>query len=115
MKITLTPVRMDTPLTLRRNGDVLTFNGAEVDLAAHDPETAPCDWIVGAPVPGPEGWEVTVILPHGPEAPPETLFPAPVLMTGDGEVPLPPWGPAAEGIDLPAADVTGPEGWTTHD
>lgn len=35
--------------------------------------------------------EMTLLLSHGAKAPQETLFPAPVRMTSDGVVPLPPY------------------------
>lgn len=111
MKITLNPVRMDTPLHLSRKGDVLTFNGQAVDLAAGET----CDWIVGPSVLGPDGWEVEVILPHAADAPEETRFPAPITLAGDGPVDLPPFGGASQEIEVLGADLAGPEGWTTHD
>lgn len=111
MKIILNPVRMDMPLTLARAGDVLTFNGQPVDIAAGET----CYWIVGQPVLGPEGWEVEIILPHAADAAEETRFPAPITLGGDGPVDLPPWGHAAEEIASPGDAPAGPEGWTTHD
>ena len=92
MKIILTPVRMDAPLTLHRKGDVLMFNGQHVDLAAGET----CDWIARAVIEDNE-WVVEVLLPHGPDAPEATRFPEPVTIKGDGPVDLPPWGaPDAE-------------------
>jgi hypothetical protein len=35
---------------------------------------------------------VTLILPHGADAPHETRFPQPLALDGDGDVPLPAWG-----------------------
>lgn len=92
MQITLVPQRRDDSLTLHRAGNVLTINDRPVDLATYDADAAPCDWIVDRPTRGPEGWQVTLILPHGPMAPPETLFPAPLVLDRDGPVDLPPRG-----------------------
>lgn len=86
MQITLSPVRMDESLTVSRSGDVLTINGEAVDLTAY---AGGCDWIVGLPVAGPDGWQVTLILPHAADAPEAVRWPAPITMEGDGEVPLP--------------------------
>jgi hypothetical protein len=94
MKITLTPIRHDTPLTASRKGDVLVLNGLACDLA----KAETCDWILGTPVKEGGIWQVTLILPHGPDAPEETLFPAAIDMVKDGPVPLPPYdGPVTDG------------------
>ena len=87
MKITLTPIRHHQPLEAVRKGDVLVLNGAACDLSKGET----CDWMLGAPVNEGGLWQVTLILPHGPEAPEETLFPATIEMKGDGPVPLPPY------------------------
>lgn len=103
MKITLSPQRRDDALTVYRTGDVLTINGEAIDLATYDAQTAPCAWIVGEPLKGPEGWSVTLLLPHGPipwPAPAEALAvtePAPIVLTQDGPVALPVWVVPIEG------------------
>lgn len=97
MQITPTPVRMDTPLALSREGDCLIFNGHAVNLAKGET----CDWIVGQPTHGPGGWEVTIILPHAVDAPKATRFPEPITVKGDGPVDLPPWG-SIDSADLAA-------------
>jgi hypothetical protein len=97
MHITFSPSRRDTPLDLSRNGDTLTINGETFDFAPlPDGATLPADAI-------PSGWfagpvervggvlHVTLILPHGANAPQETRFPAPITITGDGPVSLPPY------------------------
>lgn len=86
MQITFSPVRMDETLTVSRAGDVLTINGAAVDLTSY---TGGCDWIVGQPEAGPDGWAVTLILPHSGDATDAARFPEPITLTGDGVVPLP--------------------------
>lgn len=90
MHIALSPIRMDQPLTVARAGSVLTLNGEATDLAAYtaDPE-APHPWIVGQPVLEAGTWHVTLLLPHGADAPDEVRFPAPIMLTGDGPVALP--------------------------
>jgi len=95
MQITLTPQRRDDRLSLSREGDVLILNGEAFDFAAI-PEggTLPrdavaCDWLA-SDVTRTEGvLHLTLILPHGVDAPQATLFPAALTLTGDGPVALP--------------------------
>lgn len=94
MLISFTPMRRDDRLELVKQGDALIINGEEFDFSAL-PEGAvlprdavSCDWLasdverVGGVI------HLTLILPHGADATPERLFPAPVE-AGDGTVPLP--------------------------
>lgn len=104
MHITLTPQRRDDALTLHRAGEVLTINGATLDLSAiPDGATLPQSAITG---PGSE-WlagdiqridgvlHLALILPHGPlpwPAPPEALavtHPTALIDPPDGQVDLP--------------------------
>jgi hypothetical protein len=97
MNLTFSPIRMDTPLTASVDGDVLTLNGEALDFGplpkgATLPHAAiPCDWIAGD-VSRDEAGMLTVplILPHGANAPTETLFPQPVTVKA-GAVALPPY------------------------
>lgn len=97
MQITFTPMRHDTALTLLRQGDMLVLNGTALDLSGI-PEgatlpraAAGCDWLASDIERSGGRLRLTLILPHGPEAPPETLFPAPLTLEGDGPVALPPF------------------------
>ncbi|RLL71292.1 hypothetical protein [Paenirhodobacter hankyongi] len=93
--ITLSPMRRDDTLAVSVAGDVLTLNGAALDLGALAPgESLPCDeigceWIASDIVRG-EGGEIalTLILPHGAEATDARRFPQPVTVTADGPVAL---------------------------
>ncbi|MFC5736953.1 hypothetical protein [Sinirhodobacter huangdaonensis] len=89
--ITLSPMRRDDMLTVSVAGDVLVLNGEALDLGTYtaDPD-APHDWIVGQPVQDTGVWNVTLILPHGADAPEATRFPQPIAVTADGPVQLPP-------------------------
>jgi len=95
MRITLSPVRLDTPLTLQRAGDVLTINGETFDFStlpegASLPASAVACALLAGDVTRQDGvLHLTLVLPHGAAAPPETLFPAPLILTGDGPVVLP--------------------------
>ena len=96
MKITLTPVNMAAHLTLERAGDVLTINGTAYDFGAlPDGATLPraavdCQWLASDVERAGGALHLTLTLPHGPNAPPETRFPAPVIDPHDGPVALPP-------------------------
>lgn len=94
MKISFSPMRRDSGLSLSVAGDVLTINGEAFDFTAvPDGATLPRaavtgDWLasdverVGGEI------RLTLILPHGANAPQDTLFPQPVTVT-DGPVPVP--------------------------
>lgn len=86
MKITLSPIRIDTPLTALRKGDVLILNDISYDLAKGDD----CPWLVDPAMQIKGVWQVTLLLPHAADAPEETLFPKAITLTRDGPVPLPP-------------------------
>ena len=97
MQITLTPMNRDDRLTLERSGDSLTINGEAFDFTAI-PEggTLPrdavaCDWLAGDVTRAGGVLHLTLILPHGADAPLETRFPAALTLTGDGPVALPPY------------------------
>ncbi|MGP3699185.1 hypothetical protein [Rhodobacter sp. NSM] len=102
MHITVTPQRRDDRLTLTRSGDILTINGEALDLsgipegATLPRDAVACDWLasdierIGGVL------HLTLLLPHGPDAPAATLFPEPVLVEADGPIPVPAWGANAE-------------------
>ena len=97
MKLTFSPVRMDETLEASVAGDVLTLNGEALDFGplpkgATLPRAAiDSPWVAGDVTRDPEGLlTVPLILPHGANAPDETLFPQPIL-AGNGPVALPPY------------------------
>jgi len=97
MKLIFSPVRMDTQLEAIVAGDVLTLNGEALDFGplpagATLPRAAiECLWIAGDVTRDLAGvLTVPLILPHGANAPEETLFPQPIT-AGDGPVALPPY------------------------
>ncbi|SEO23827.1 hypothetical protein SAMN04488103_11618 [Gemmobacter aquatilis] len=99
MYITLSPIRMDTTLSLHRAGDVLTINGTDYDFTplaegAVLPRAAvACPWLASDVTREGGVIRLTLILPHGAEAGPARLHPAPLDLTGDGPVLLPADGP----------------------
>ena len=97
MEITLSPVRNDDPLEVYRAGDTLTLNGVAFDFSAlPDGATLPreaieSDWFAGPVERSGGGLHVRLVLPHGANAPQDTLFPHRLTLTGDGPVDLPPY------------------------
>lgn len=96
MNITFSPMRRDDTLHLERSGDCLIVNGVCLDfsdLAEGDSRSAAAlhsDWLAG-PVRRAGGrLHLCLILPHGPNAPEQTLFPVPLTVEADGDIPVPP-------------------------
>lgn len=99
MHITLTPIRMDpTELQVRRDGDALVVNGQRLDFAQMaDGSARPaldwdCPFLVGQVQRENGAVTLTLLLPHGADAGPETLFPAAIDDPENGPLPLPPYG-----------------------
>ncbi|MCG7626062.1 hypothetical protein [Epibacterium sp. Ofav1-8] len=95
MQISLTPMRLDQALSVTRQGDSLTINGETFDFAPlQEGDVLPraavaCDWLASDVTRTGGEIRLTLILPHGPEAPEATRFPQPLSLTSDGPVPLP--------------------------
>lgn len=95
MRIKLSPILLATPLELERAGDVLIINGAAYDFTdlpegATLPRAAvDCFWLASDVERIDGTLHLTLILPHGGNAPPETLYPAPIIDPPDGPVMLP--------------------------
>ena len=93
--LTLHPVRMDTPLTVRGAGDTLFLDGVPYDFGplpeggALPAEATGSAWFVGEILRRDGALHIGLILPHGPDAPEETRFPAAITVGSDGPVPLP--------------------------
>jgi hypothetical protein len=95
MKINLSPQRRDDTLTVVKQGDVLTINATEYDFSViPDGATLPkdatdCEWLA-SDIERIDGvLNLTLLLPHGANAPMETRFPQPIINPDDGELPLP--------------------------
>ncbi|MCG7624396.1 hypothetical protein [Epibacterium sp. Ofav1-8] len=95
MHLSFTPVRQDQELSVTRQGDSLTINGETFDFAPlQEGDVLPraavaCDWLASDVTRAGGEIHLTLILPHGPDAPEATRFPQPLSLTGDGPVPLP--------------------------
>ena len=97
MRINFSPSRKDVRLTLYVEGDTVKVNGELFDFSPlPEGSTLPCtaidsNWFVGDVYRKDGDIHISVILPHGIDAPYETRFPQPVTCER-GEVPLPPYG-----------------------
>lgn len=95
MDLIFTPQRRDATLALVRHGDRLSLNGAEIDFSdlaegavLSEAETG-SPWIKSVARSADGRLEVTLILPHGPDAPEARCDPGRMRLTGDGPVPFP--------------------------
>lgn len=105
MKIKLSPINHETRLYAFVNGDVLTLNGIELDFSPlGEGGTLPAaaidsPWIASDVTRTNGEICLTLRLPHGANAPRETLFPAAFdapLTVKAGPVPLPPYNAERE-------------------
>ena len=95
MRISLYPVRLDTPVNLRVEGDTVVVNGEIFDFTPlGEGDTLPqgailSDWFPGEVTRVGGKLHLTIRLPFGPNAPEATRFPRPITITKDGPVSLP--------------------------
>lgn len=95
MKLTFSPMRRDDRLTLGKTGDTLTINGEAFDFsgipegATLPRDAVACEWLVSDIERVSGDLHLTLILPHGADAPQGALFPVPIIVTGDGSIDLP--------------------------
>lgn len=95
--ITLSPVRADPPLTLSKSGTILTIDSTDYDFGLlDDGDTLPhdgieCGRLVSDVIRSGDTVSLTLMFPHGGNAPEEARFPQALAMTRDGPVTLPPW------------------------
>ena len=108
MQITLLPMRHDQMLVAQRSGDVLVLNGRALDFgplpegAVLPQDAMDCPWIASDVTRVGGRLQLALILPHGPAAPEQSLFPAPITVLADGPIALPPYDAAP--VDDPAHD-----------
>jgi hypothetical protein len=95
MNITFTPARMDTLLEATVEGDSLTLNDERFDFSPlQEGDVLPraavaCAWLASDVTREGGRITLTLVLPHGANAPEETRFPAPILAAPDGPLPIP--------------------------
>ena len=97
MQITFSP-QARPPVVYSRAGDILTIDGDAFDFTnLADGATLPAEAISSDMVVGDVSriagvLHLTLILPHGTNAPEATRFPAPLTLAGDGLVTMPDYG-----------------------
>lgn len=107
MHISFSPVRRDETLAVSRSGDTLSINGEAFDFsdlpegASLPRDAVACDWLASDVVRSGGEIALALILPHGANAPQETLFPA-TITAPDGPVFLP-------DHSLPDSSLSAPE------
>ena len=95
MQIAFSPMRRDDGFSAVVAGDMLTIDGEAFDFSALPeggllPRAAvACEWLASDVTRRGGEIRLTLIAPHGADAPPAALFPEPVTVT-EGPVPLPP-------------------------
>lgn len=112
MDINLIPTRADRAFTLEKRGDVLVVNGEDFDFTPLPEggliprEAIESDWFAGDVERIGGELRLTLLLPHGANAPEETRFPVPVRVVDDGPIALPPFEATSPVKEM--ADETGP-------
>lgn len=97
MQVSFIPQRRADSLSLSVSGDTLIINDEPFDLSGiPEGATLPraavaCSWLASDIERINGVLQLTLILPHGADAPPQTLFPQPITITADGPVLLPPY------------------------
>ncbi|WP_212525615.1 hypothetical protein [Actibacterium sp. MT2.3-13A] len=94
MHISFSPQRRDDTLNLSKSGDILTVNGADFDFsdlaegAVLPREAVACDWLASDVARVGGAIRLTLILPHGADAPEAVTFPQPIILS-DAPIHLP--------------------------
>lgn len=95
MIINFSPVRMDEELQVSLAGEILYLNGEAFDFGPlEDGDTLPqqaisSKWVAGAVERVGGELRLTLVLPHGPNAPETTRYPQPLVASGEGLISLP--------------------------
>lgn len=95
MHISFSPVRQNQCVVFEKRGDCLIIDGEAFDFSdLPNGAQLPADAVASAFVTGPVEriggvLHLTVLLPHGADAPDSTRFAEPVTVLEDGPVPLP--------------------------
>lgn len=112
MIINFVPQRLDiSDFLVDVEGDIIYINGEEFDFGPLKEgdvlPAAACSpaFFVGEITRGVNGVELTVSLPHGPNAPRERRFPQPITVIEDGSVDLPPYDEPPPQPELPESPV----------
>lgn len=92
MIIELTPMRRDDCPAVSRQGDILTIDGIAYDFSAIPDgailprDAVACDWLASDVERRDGTLRLTLIAPHGPDAPDRLRAPRSIALVADGEV-----------------------------
>lgn len=90
LQLNLSPVRSDEETTASITGTVLNANGTDYDLAELPDGATAQHPVLGTVKRNGSEYECTIRLGHGPNAPYETRFPAPITLENhNGPIELP--------------------------
>lgn len=95
MHIKFSPQRRDDTYSATINNDIITIDGIDYDFSplpegATLPQSAvDCPWLASDVERINGEIHLTLLLPHGANAPESTRFPAPITVTTDGPIDLP--------------------------
>lgn len=101
LKLNLNPIGNLPETTAVLAGTVLTVNGTDYDLSELPNGATAQHPVLGTVKRNGSNYECTIILAHGPYAPYETLFPAPIVLDNHhGPIELPLYDVAPEEQEL---------------
>jgi len=113
MLIKFSPVRMNVEkFILAVDIDSIMINGDKFDFSSlNEGDVLPAgavdsQWVIGEVTRREGQVELTIVLPHGPNAPHERRFPDPVSITEAGKVDLPPYDEPPTQPGLPELSAT---------
>lgn len=95
MKISFSPQRRDYDLRIVKSGDTLNIDGIDYDFsvipdgAILPRDAVDCEWIASDVERVSGALQLTILLPHGPNASESARFPAPIIDPSDGPLELP--------------------------
>ena len=103
LTINLSPIRSDEPQPdISYEAPVLTVGDESFDLSELPSGASAEHPVLGTVERIGDEYEVTLRLPHGPNAPMSTRFPQPIKVTEDGAVKLPPYDSVEEADNVVA-------------
>ena len=100
LKINLSPVRVDRPQpAVEYQAPVLKLDNQDYDLSELPDGATAQHPVLGSVSRNGDDYEVTITLPHGPNAPAQTRFPEPIVVTESGPIDLPPYDQPTPEVD----------------
>lgn len=78
---------------------VITLDGQDYDLSELPDGATAQHPVLGSVSRNGDDYELTMTLPHGPNAPAQTRFPEPIVVTENGPIDLPPYDQPTQEVD----------------